>query len=772
MAWRKVFGFLFGFLVVLGWLKGYAFDLEEGLVAYWSFDSCDARDDSGNGHHGRIYGNPECVEGVKGMAFKFDGVDDWIHVPSSYDINLSFHNKRTIVIWFKAGDKESLFEKQVLYEEGGMAKGLNVYLYKNLLYAGGWNNPWREGAWAGTYLKTKFLPGKWHFVALVLNGKDFLRPRALKVYLDGKLYAEGRGSALGKHPDPIGIGCVCKGTQFHDGDFRGDLTHCCFRGTIDEIRIYNRALGEEEIHTLYEMGLYEYTKLQKPPYLEITSVQLTDENRNRLFEAGEKATVTVSMANSGKGTARNMKLRLSSEGLKKEIEIAKLEPNTSITERFTFKVPLKVKSGKRVLTVELLAGKYSPEPVKIAFMTKAAVPPHFKITYRVDDDRVGESIGNGNGIPEPRETIELFLNMANTGKGTARGVELFLESTDLDVLTGRVRVGNLPPGGKTTAKFLLFVPAGFRKKQADLRLRIDEALGLFGATTKLALNIKKSGAKIYEYVAEVPEAAGPEASSVTVEAQPAPPLEETSPKNCVKTYPNRYLFVSAVYDYDELSDLKYVKNDIPLVKTLGKCYLGVPEENIKVLENPSVGKFKKELRKFAQKVRAKDAVLYFYYSGHGVLDGEGKFYLLPSDASIEAEKILKETAVSIDGLKGLLGEAGGYKVAFIDACRVNPPWKPAVVMYKPPTEKMAFLFSTQQGKISNMDRERRHSAFTRALYEMARAGVKNIDLDASGYVEIKEIEKPLRNWLREVSASPDQRPDVWGIRDIPVFPVY
>ncbi len=34
---------------------------EEGLVAFWSFDECDARDDSGNGHAGIMNGNPACV---------------------------------------------------------------------------------------------------------------------------------------------------------------------------------------------------------------------------------------------------------------------------------------------------------------------------------------------------------------------------------------------------------------------------------------------------------------------------------------------------------------------------------------------------------------------------------------------------------------------------------------------------------------------------------------------------------------------------------------
>jgi len=239
---------------------------------------------------------------------------------------------------------------------------------------------------------------------------------------------------------------------------------------------------------------------------------------------------------------------------------------------------------------------------------------------------------------------------------------------------------------------------------------------------------------------------------------------------CVEAYPNRYLFASVVYDYDELSDLNYVKNDVELIKNLAICYLGIPRENMKILVNPSLGRLKKELRDFTKRITKKDSLLYFYYSGHGVMDSEGKFYLLPRDASIEDEQILKETAISIEDLKWMFHRAKGYKIAFIDACRVNPRWKPAVLMYKPKVVDTAFIFSTTQGEISNADREGKHSAFTRALYGMARAGLKNVDLDASGYIEIKEIITPLKNWLREVSSS-EQIPEVWGKTNLPVFPV-
>ena len=50
-------------------------NLKNGLVAYWSFDNCDATDDSGNGHDGKIFGNPECVEGISGKALLFNEED-------------------------------------------------------------------------------------------------------------------------------------------------------------------------------------------------------------------------------------------------------------------------------------------------------------------------------------------------------------------------------------------------------------------------------------------------------------------------------------------------------------------------------------------------------------------------------------------------------------------------------------------------------------------------------------------------------------------------
>ena len=94
---------------------------------------------------------------------------------------------------------------------------------------------------------------------------------------------------------------------------------------------------------------------------------------------------------------------------------------------------------------------------------------------------------------------------------------------------------------------------------------------------------------------------------------------------------------------------------------LATCYMGVPKGNIKFLENPSYISLEKHLRKFAEGIKKKDALLYFYYSGHGIVDSKNKFYILPTDASIEDEEVLKETGIDVDELKRLLARARGKK---------------------------------------------------------------------------------------------------------------
>lgn len=177
----------------------------------------------------------------------FDG-DDHIAVPDAGEINLEIQPQRTIAFWFRATDTALDSRKQVLYEEGGKVRGLNVYIDEDRLYVGGWNRPDEESGWAGTWLSTdKVESDKWHHVAIALDGEANVQADALTGYLDGEVFGRGEGSQLWAHSDNIGLGNVSQGTRFHDGSLGHNSG---FVGAIDGFKLYNSAATLEQVQAL------------------------------------------------------------------------------------------------------------------------------------------------------------------------------------------------------------------------------------------------------------------------------------------------------------------------------------------------------------------------------------------------------------------------------------------------------------------------------------------------------------------------------------------
>ena len=189
--------------------------------------------------------------GPLGGVVDFDGVNDYIQVRDSPALNRRNHHERTLSIWFQVNDLNVRDRKQVIYEEGGTVRGLNIYIDEGQLYVGGWNR--RESRWQGTYLSTDQLEANtWHNVSVVLDaqrGRRSVQSDVFSAYLDGDKFGEGEGSQLWRHANNIGLGGVNQKTRFHDGIGRGNGSHS-LGGSIGDAQVYNRALSEDEISIL------------------------------------------------------------------------------------------------------------------------------------------------------------------------------------------------------------------------------------------------------------------------------------------------------------------------------------------------------------------------------------------------------------------------------------------------------------------------------------------------------------------------------------------
>ncbi len=73
-------------------------------------------------------------------------------------------------------------------------------------------------------------------------------------------------------------------------------------------------------------------------------------------------------------------------------------------------------------------------------------------SYGVDDDSVGESMGNGNGNVDFAETLELFVELRNFGDSAAHSTYGIISTTSphVTILSDSAYWGEVPPGGTAT----------------------------------------------------------------------------------------------------------------------------------------------------------------------------------------------------------------------------------------------------------------------------------------------------------------------------------
>jgi hypothetical protein len=228
--------------------------LADDPIAYWRLGDAGitAVDESGNGHDGTLENgtSPGAVGLVAGdTAMSFDGADDLIGIPDSPAINTSGpYEQRTIEVWFRADQVSS---RQVLYEQGGSARGLNLYLVDGNLYFLGWNrsNDDATTPWSETWVATPIAPSVTHHAVLVY---DFTADR-IEGYVDGVSVGSAAGvGRLFSHSRDTGIGGMNDQTRFHDLNAGGD--GYSFDGVLDEVAIYGTALAPAAIAQHWSTG--------------------------------------------------------------------------------------------------------------------------------------------------------------------------------------------------------------------------------------------------------------------------------------------------------------------------------------------------------------------------------------------------------------------------------------------------------------------------------------------------------------------------------------
>ncbi len=205
---------------------------DPNLVGWWKLDEGSGTtvlDRSGHGNHGALQGDPQWVIGYDADALMFDGVDDWVEVPHA-DI-LTVDSEVTVMAWIYTERHTGPPGQDY---QGIVAKGNSIRSYSLYTQAAGTLHfsTTSEDAYVGSSSSDLVPLNEWvHVAAMVVNGSHLF-------YINGEPAGEGGGGiTLPGAADTANV--VIGRTQ--EGSTRS------FLGMIDDVRIYNKALTQDEI---------------------------------------------------------------------------------------------------------------------------------------------------------------------------------------------------------------------------------------------------------------------------------------------------------------------------------------------------------------------------------------------------------------------------------------------------------------------------------------------------------------------------------------------
>jgi hypothetical protein len=231
-----------------------------GFVGWWKLDETSgtaAADSSGSGNNGTLVNmtSPSCwVTGQIGNALVFDGLDDYVNLGTNSSLNFGSSKPFTIAAWVKTTEDYGLIVSFRSSTDGGPVIDLSVG------YEGATADPGKamilvrqdggSGGYAHVKSGTSVKDGQWHHVAAVRGSGS-----TIELFLDGVSQGTSSGSESG---GAITTNLRAIGSERRwVSDSYGTSDQRYLVGTIDDVRIYNRALTAAEIAQLATILKYQ-----------------------------------------------------------------------------------------------------------------------------------------------------------------------------------------------------------------------------------------------------------------------------------------------------------------------------------------------------------------------------------------------------------------------------------------------------------------------------------------------------------------------------------
>ena len=254
MKWNSIISHLAIIVSSLCATDAFAQIYPEGMIAYWKFDEgSGSYAYSSVGQHTGTVSGPAWTAGQVGGALYFEGTplprtpeyNDFVVVPHDADLNVP-GNEISIEAWVNFMGEVGAWDHQIVSKTASYASfGYQLRLANGLLAIAIFNGQNPTGSCC---LSTTFqMPYDWrHVVGIYSDAQDLAR-----LYMDGELVAENTSFTTvlnnSGNTSDLFIGKWNSGADPHEWHL--------WKGTIDEVAIYNRILLPDEITEHYQNGL-------------------------------------------------------------------------------------------------------------------------------------------------------------------------------------------------------------------------------------------------------------------------------------------------------------------------------------------------------------------------------------------------------------------------------------------------------------------------------------------------------------------------------------
>jgi len=247
--------------------------LDSSLRVHYKFEEDDLAKynniltDSQGRYDGTIYGTKEFVDGKFGQALNFDGTSTYVYLGRimSSDLKYAF----TISAWVKLAPEALQKPYNYIFHKQDDRPGIVINSNGNVKFC-----KWYYGSGACITSSTTITEDKWYYITHTFDGTTF------KAYINGQL--------VGSSPNSIGRRYYPGSTINIGRDEKSSRYNRYFKGAIDDVKVWNRALTPTEI--INEYSSLSITRSISGNNVVLNIVKNKDLNKGEILMIAEEIT--------------------------------------------------------------------------------------------------------------------------------------------------------------------------------------------------------------------------------------------------------------------------------------------------------------------------------------------------------------------------------------------------------------------------------------------------------------------------------------------------